>query len=145
MSKKIEYIKYLLSVVSGILTSIFRATAKEIVVLFILICVDTIFGWLKAVKNKTWKSNAARIGAMSKIVELILIACLYLLDWVFGVDFLKYIGIYYFGICEISSILENYAQINSNLPEGIVELLQTARQSVSKKIVDTIKNIMNKW
>ena len=64
------------------------------------------------------------MGLFGKIIELIFIGVLYALDWALEVDYLKYFGIYYFGICEFASVLENLAEINNNVPEGLVELIK---------------------
>lgn len=139
--KEAGYLKFSFATFTGVATKLLGGSYRFVVVLIVLICVDTIFGWIKAWKNKTFTSGQARLGAMGKIVELMLIGCLYLLDWVFMTDVLKYIGIYYFMICEGTSILENYAQINGNLPEGTVELLELLRDNFSKKILLYFKNL----
>jgi toxin secretion/phage lysis holin len=144
IDNRIEGVKLGVSLLSGVFLRFFGGTAKEITVLLILIATDTAFGWVKAVKLGNWKSRDARLGFMGKIVELILLGCLYALDWVFETDILKYTGIYYFGICELSSILENYSQINGNLPDGIAELLKSFRESIASRLVKKIKEFMDK-
>ena len=121
------------------------ASFKYIIVLIILMSVDTIFGWVKAKKLKKWKSGAARWGFIGKIIELIFIVVLYILDAAFETDFLKYIGIFYFGACELASIIENYAEINGNLPEGAVEVAEKVQFSIGTVVMRKIKNIIDSF
>ena len=68
---------------------------------------------------------------------------LYLLDAAFDITFLEYMGIFYFGACEIASIIENYAEINENLPDGTVEIAEKIKFSIGTSIMRKIKNILN--
>ncbi len=115
---------------------------KYVLVLIILMAVDTIFGWVKGRKLKKWNSGAARWGAIGKIIELIFVGTLYILDWVFGLDFLKHMGVFYFGVCELASIAENYTEINSNLPEAIPEILKRLQFSIGTVLVGKLKNVI---
>lgn len=143
MENKLEKIKSFIVIAVAGFSSFFGATAKEFAVLFMLIGIDTVFGWIKSIKNKEFKSNTARIGFMGKIVELMLVGCAKLLDWLFGTNFLEYTSLYYFMICEVSSILENYSQINGNLPEGLIELLNSLKDNVASKIVRIVYDFIN--
>lgn len=125
--------------------SLIGASFKYIIALIILMSVDTIFGWVKAKKRKKWKSGAARWGFIGKIIELIFIVVLYILDAAFGTDFLKYVGIFYFGACELASIVENYAEINGNLPDGAVEVAEKVQFSIGTVVMRKIKNIIDSF
>ena len=120
-------------------------SAKIFIILCILMLVDTIFGWIKGIHNKNWSSKTARWGFSGKIIELIFIGVLYALDWALEVDYLKYFGIYYFGICEFASVLENLAEINNNVPEGLVELIKKTQFSIGTAIVNKVKDIISKF
>lgn len=130
--------------VSGIISggiALIGTSFRYILVLIFLMIIDTVFGWVKAKKTNSWKSGAARWGFTGKIVELMFIGVLYLLDAAFGITFLEYMGIFYFGACELASIVENYAEINENLPEGTVETVKKFQFSIGTAIVKKIKNI----
>lgn len=146
MNAKIETVKAAITAGASIFALTIGGSYKHIIVLLLLMAVDTIIGWIKGIKLGNWKSSKARWGLVGKIVELMLIACLYGLDWLFGMDCLKYIGIYYFGICEIASMFENFAEMGGNVPDGVIELLKSIQYSIGtaavkkiKKIVDTIR------
>ena len=121
------------------------ASFKYIIVLIILMLVDTVFGWVKDKKVSKWKSRAAKWGFIGKIIELIFIVVLYILDAAFETDFLKYVGIFYFGACELASIVENYAEINGNLPDGAVEVAEKVQFSIGTVVMRKIKNIIDSF
>ncbi len=123
MDNNIESIKIFLSTAFAGGVSLIGVSFKYIVVLILLMFVDTIFGWIMSKKNGEWKLSTAKSGFIGKIIELIFVGVLYLLDWIFETDFLKYLGVFYFGICEIASIVENYSGINKNLPDGFTEII----------------------
>ncbi len=106
--------------------------------------IDTIFGWIKGFKNRQWSSIKARWGIAGKITELILISLLYILNWIFKVQFIVYIGLYYFIACEIASILENYAAINKNLPNGLIDILKKAQFNVGTFFINEIKIFLDR-
>lgn len=144
MDNNIEISKLSFSTITGVFASFFGSTKKHIILLLILMCIDTIFGWVKGFKNREWTSKKAKWGIGGKIVELILISLLYFLNWVFKVEFIVYIGLYYFMAVEIASIFENYAEINGNLPKGFVDLLKKLQFSVGTLIVSKITNFIDK-
>ena len=139
----VESIKLFISSVVAGGAALIGASFKYIIVLVILMAVDTIFGWVKAKKINKWKSGAARWGFIGKIIELMFIGVLYMLDAAFETEFLKYLGIFYFGACELASIVENYAEINGNLPEGTLELIKKMQFSIGTAIMQKLKNIFN--
>ena len=142
---KVESIKLFFSGLIAGGASLIGTSFKYIIALIILMSVDTIFGWVKAKKLKKWKSGAARWGFIGKIIELIFIVVLYILDAAFETDFLKYVGIFYFGACELASIVENYAEINGNLPEGAVEVAEKVQFSIGTVVMRKIKNIIDSF
>ena len=141
--RSVESIKLFISSVVAGGAALIGASFKYIIVLVILMAVDTIFGWVKAKKINKWKSGAARWGFIGKIIELMFIGVLYMLDAAFETEFLKYLGIFYFGACELASIVENYAEINGNLPEGTLELIKKMQFSIGTAIMQKLKNIFS--
>lgn len=128
----------------GVFASIFGETHKHIIALIVLMIIDTIFGWVEGFKKGEWVSKKAKWGIAGKIIELLLISLLYVLNWVFKVDFIVYIGLYYFMAVELASIFENYAEINGNLPNGFLELLQKLQFNVGTLVVNKVKNFIDK-
>ncbi len=141
----VESIKLFFSGLMAGGASLIGTSFKYIIALIILMSVDTIFGWVKAKKLKKWKSGAARWGFIGKIIELIFIVVLYILDAAFETDFLKYVGIFYFGACELASIVENYAEINGNLPDGAVDVAEKVQFSIGTVVMRKIKNIIDSF
>ena len=143
MDYNIEKLKAIFATITSLLIMLTGESYKHIIVLLLLMGVDTVIGWIKGFKLKEWKSNKARWGAVGKFVEMMIIACLYGLDWLFETDFLKYIGIYYFGICEIGSIFENFAEMGGNVPGGTVELLKEVQYNFGTESVKKLKKIFD--
>lgn len=143
MTLKIESLKIIISTFLTSIASLIGATHKHVLVLITLMIIDTIFGWIAGHKNGTWKSGTARWGVLGKIVELMLITCVYLINYVYNIEWLIYIVLYYFMFCEGASILENYALINTNLPDGLIEIVKTASQNICKTIVEKLKKILD--
>ena len=144
MQAKIESLKLIISTALAPIVSLFGATRLHMLVLIILMFIDTVFGWVASHKNGTWKSGNARWGSIGKIVEIILITAIYLINYLYNIEFLIYIIVYYFILCELASILENYALINQNLPEGLINILKAASQNAGKGIIAGIKKIFEK-
>ena len=143
MDAKIESLKGIFATYIGLIALLIGDSYKHILVLLLLMGVDTFIGWIKGFKLHEWKSNKARWGAVGKFVEMMIIACLYGLDWVFETDFLKYIGIYYFGICEIASIFENFAEMGGSVPKGMIELLKDAQYNIGTESVKKLKKVFD--
>ena len=140
-----ESIKVFVSTVIASGISIFGVSFKYILVLAFLMIIDTAFGWTKSIKQGEWKISTAKNGFIGKIIELTFIGVLYVLDWIFEIDMLKYMGVFYFGICEIASIIDNYSAINGNLPDGISYILNRVRKGVGVYIIKKIKSITEKF
>lgn len=144
MDSYTESIKLFAAAVISSGVSLFGASFKYILVLVFLMIVDTVFGWIKSRKLSQWKISVAKSGFIGKIIELMFIGVLYLLDWIFETDFLKYMGIFYFGICEIASIVDNYSKINGNLPEGIADVINKAKMGMGNFLVSKTKSIFER-
>ncbi|MCI8804746.1 MAG: phage holin family protein [Clostridiales bacterium] len=145
MDEFIEGLKIFISALIASGVSLFGASFKYILVLILLMAADTVFGWIRSRKNGTWKVSAAKSGFIGKIIELIFIGVLYLLDWIFQTNLLKYMGVFYFGICETASIINNYCGINGNLPEGTEEIINKARLGFGNMVISRIKSVINSF
>ncbi len=110
-------------------------------ILIILMLVDTIFGWVKAFKLKKWKSSSAKWGLVGKLCELILLfviglICKHYMDSTIIVD----TSIIYFSVVEVGSIIENYCEINNNLPPFIVDIINRIKLNISKQLEEFFNN-----
>lgn len=143
IDERTEVLKLSIGSFLGVIASFVGETYKHLMVLVIFMIIDTIFGWIKGFKKGKWTSKKAKWGIAGKIVELALIFILYVLNWAFKIDFLVYIGLYYFMAVELASILENYASINGNLPKGFVEILKKLQFSIGTAFVEKIKKVLD--
>jgi toxin secretion/phage lysis holin len=132
--------------IGGIIATVFKYLGTNYKIVTLLMCfmaVDTALGWLGNAKKGTWKSKDARWGAVGKLVELIIIALMYLCEWAFALDWLTSVVTMYFALCEGASIIENIVNyhLNDNIPEGIVDVLTKAKGSVISAVVKKIKKL----
>lgn len=140
---KAESLKIIISSIAAGLINALGGNYRYLLVVWGLMVCDTALGWLKAKKLGSWKSKTARWGAAGKIVELMLIAIMGALDWALGTGFLMSAGIFYYGIVEFASILEN---INDGgltvLPTGLVDVVHKLKFSAGTVLVQWIKKMI---
>lgn len=139
--QKTEALKLTASGAAALMARFLGVNYKFVVLLFVLMIFDTLLGWLKAKKLGIWKSSQARWGFAGKIVELMLVALLYLLEWAFGVGFFVNTGLFYFMICEIASMAENIAEgkLNNNIPDEAVKLIEKLQYNVRTGMIKQAK------
>jgi toxin secretion/phage lysis holin len=142
---KIEAIKVALGGIATICLNCLGANYRIVLLLMAFMVVDTVLGWLGAVKAGTWRSKNARWGAVGKLVELIIIALMYFCEWAFDVGWLISTVTIYFILCEGASIVENIVtyHLNDNVPTELVEILTKAKGSVVSAIVKRIKKLFD--
>jgi toxin secretion/phage lysis holin len=145
VDKRIEAFKMILGALATALLNYLGTNYKIVVVLMCFMAVDTLLGWLGAAKKGEWTSKNARWGAVGKLVELIVIALMYLCEWAFAVDWLIKTVTMYFILCEGASIVENIVQyhLNDNVPESLVDILTKAKGSVVSVIVKKLKKLFD--
>lgn len=145
MDTKIEVAKVTIGCVITTTLKCLGANYKIVLLLIAFMLVDTILGWIGSAKNGTWKSKNARWGAVGKLVELIIIALMYLCEWAFDVSWLISTITLYFLLCEGASIVENIVQyhLNDNIPEGIVDILGKAKNNFVGFVLKKIKGIFD--
>jgi toxin secretion/phage lysis holin len=143
MDTKVEVVKV---AIGCFVTSLLKCLGANYKIVLLLICfmvTDTILGWLGNIKKGTWKSKNARWGVVGKLVELIIIALMYLCEWAFAIDWLISAITLYFLLCEGASIIENIVKyhLNDNIPEGLVEVLSKAKNNFVGVVIKKIKSI----
>ncbi len=118
---------------------------KRLVLLLIaFIAADTGFGHLRALRKGGWSSSNARWGLISKLVELVLVALMYLCEWCFGISGIANAAIIYFIVCEAASIAENIGDLNGDIPKELPEALKEFRENIIARIISKIKGV-KKW
>jgi toxin secretion/phage lysis holin len=142
---KTEVVKVAVGAVVTTVLDCLGTNYKIVVVLMCFMVADTVLGWLGVAKKGEWTSKNARWGAVGKLVELIIIALMYLCEWAFAVDWLIKTVTMYFILCEGASIVENIVQyhLNDNVPEDVVDVLKNAKGSVVSVIVKKLKKLFD--
>lgn len=145
MDTKIEIIKVAIGGLATAALKCLGANYKIVILLIAFMVVDTVLGWLGAIKKGTWKSKNARWGAVGKLIELIIIALMYLCEWTFAIDWFISTVTLYFLLCEGASIVENIVNnhLNENIPEEIVELFAKAKNNFVGIVIKKIKGIFD--
>ncbi len=143
MDAKIELIKLAIGSAATTVLHSLGANYKIVVLLICFMAADTLLGWLGAIKRGNWKSKNARWGAVGKLVELIIIALMYLCEWAFAIDWLISTVTLYFLLCEGASIVENIVNnhLNDNIPAGLVDILEKAKKNFVSVVLKRIKGI----
>ena len=143
MDKNTEMLKVTISGIITAIISILGSNYKLVILLLVFMAADTLFGHLRAIKDSKWTSNNARWGMIGKLVELILIALMYVCEWTFGIDWLVNIIVLYFILCEGASIIENVIRgnLNQNVPKELLDILLKAKQNAVTTITKEIKHI----
>lgn len=138
---KIESFKLIVSGGFAWLVTALGADYKYVSVLILLMVADTLLGWLKSFKTRSFKSAKAKWGFSSKIIELGLVYILGRLDWAFGTSgWLGNTGVIYYGIVEMASMVENIHDGGlATLPEGLVELLRKLKFNTGKLLLAKCK------
>lgn len=143
MDAKIELIKLAIGSAATTVLHSLGANYKIVVLLICFMAADTLLGWLGAIKRGNWNSKNARWGAVGKLVELIIIALMYLCEWAFAIDWLISTVTLYFLLCEGASIVENIVNnhLNDNIPAGLVDILEKAKKNFVSVVLKRIKRL----
>lgn len=142
MTLKTECLKVTFGGLSAAVIALFGENYKLVILLLCLMAIDTLFGHLRAIKDKNWTSYNARWGFVGKLVEIVLIALMYLCEWVFAINWLVNVVCVYFAICEAASIVENVVKghLNDNVPEDTIEFLTRLKSNFLTKFKEWIRD-----
>lgn len=143
MTLRCEVAKVFISWISAFVIALLGENYRLIFLLLCLMLADTLLGHLRAIKIKTWKSYNARWGIIGKLIELVLIALMYLCEWTFNIDWLVNTVVIYFCICEGASIVENIVKgkLNDNVPKGTLDFLLKLKSNA----IASIKKLLNDY
>ena len=134
----------LFGAVGSVITSLIGDWSEGMSTLVILMIIDYVTGSLVAAvfKNSSktdgggLKSSVGFQGLTKKFVELLIVACMYRVDLLLGIDYLKNLCILGFVLNEIISITENAGLMGIPLPSAVtkaIELLNTKNQEESEE------------
>lgn len=144
MDLKMETMKIIVGSAISSFIGLLGNNYRLVILLMVIMAVDTILGHLRAVHNKNWKSYNARWGFIGKLVEIILVALMYICEWTFNINWLVNVVVIYFLICEGASIVENIVQghLNENVPEALLEVLGKIKTNAVTSIVQKISKLL---
>lgn len=137
---KYETIKLTFSSAASAVLALLGQNYKLVILLITLIIVDTISGNLWALTEGSWRSTIARKGLYSKLFELVLVALMYMCEWVFAINWLVNAVVLYFAVCEGASVLENISRFNSNVPQESLDFLSNMKQNFLTKFKEWIRD-----
>ena len=134
---------FIFGAVGSAITYVFGEWTEGMATLVILMIIDYITGNLVAAVFKNslktegggLKSSVGFKGLVKKFVELLIVACMYRVDLLLSIDYLKNLCILGFVLNEIISITENAGLMGVPLPSAVtkaIELLNTKSKSDDK-------------
>lgn len=135
-----EMVCIIFGAIGSAITYLYGEWTEGMATLVTLMVIDYITGCLVAAvfKNSTktagggLKSSVGFQGLIKKFVELLIVACMYRIDLLLGIDYLKNLCILGFVLNEIISITENAGLMGIPLPTAVtkaIELLNTKAES----------------
>lgn len=146
MFEKLNSFKGWLSAIFATIGAVLGLRGILFVAMLGVMLIDTVLGWVYALKSGTWKSEKARDGAGHKfgsiavvivcgIMDLCLqVICGLLPDMPFlWVNILFPVSCTWYILTEIGSIIENCVLLGAPVPAWLLKVLE-----VGKKIVDTM-------
>lgn len=130
-----------IGLISGILTSIFGGWTTGMQTLVILMVIDYITGLLVAglFKNshKTehggLKSDVGFKGLVKKFVALMIVAAMYQIDKLLGIDYLRDLCVIGFVANEFISVIENAGLMGIPLPSAVTKAIELLNQKAEDK------------
>lgn len=143
MENVIYVVKIGLTAVGGVLAGIMGGFDMLLIFFISLIVLDMVTGCLLALKNGEYHSSVMKWGLVNKLIELAVIALFHELDQVLNIDLLRNGAIIWFAISEAASLLENLLKMDIDIPEGLAEILNQFKKSMSVNITEIVKKIIS--
>lgn len=136
-----EIVCILFGAIGSAITYLFGEWTEGMATLVILMVIDYITGCLVAAvfKNSTktagggLKSSVGFQGLIKKFVELLIVACMYRVDLLLAIDYLKNLCILGFALNEIISITENAGLMGIPLPAAITKAIELLNTKVERE------------
>ncbi|WP_215507596.1 phage holin family protein [Peptoniphilus sp. EMRHCC_23] len=107
----------------------------------ILVILDVVSGWAKAIVNKDLDSKvgAAGIAKHLAVILLIFLTCPYL--WLLGFGWLAKFLIYSMGATYGVSIVENYSDMGMPLPKWFAQFFRRIQSEINEVSLDEIESL----
>ncbi|MCU6786425.1 phage holin family protein [Aedoeadaptatus acetigenes] len=107
----------------------------------ILVILDVVSGWAKAIVNKDLDSKvgAAGIAKHLAVILLIFLTCPYL--WLLGFGWLAKFLIYSMGATYGVSIVENYSDMGMPLPKWFAQFFRRIQSEINEVSLDDVESL----
>ena len=136
-------IKGVVSVIGGAIATMLGGWDALFTLFCFFVILDYVTGVACAFKQRKFRSSVMRWGAFNKVIEIIIISIFYYADIIFETACLRNGALCWFLICEGSSIVENCVVLKVPLPEGLGNILQQLKKTVSINFTDMARKIID--
>lgn len=119
-------------IIGAAITYLFGGWTEGLEALVVLMIVDWLTGLAVAAvfhnsektKGGGLKSSVGFIGLIKKFVELLIVACMYRVDKLLGINYLMNVSIIGFAVNELISIVENAGLMGIPLPSTVAKAIE---------------------
>ena len=124
MGNFLVWLKWLITLVGGFLTSLLGGWDMALQVLVLFVVLDYITGLVAAYGEQNLNSRVGFRGIAKKILLFVPVAVAYWLDMLLGQEILRSLAIFFYIANEGLSMMENLGRAGVPFPEQIQEALE---------------------
>ena len=132
MSNFLIWLKWLVALVGGLLTSLLGGWDMALQVLVLFVILDYATGLVAAYGEQSLSSRVGFRGITKKIMLFVPVAVAYWLDMLLGQEILRSLAIFFYIANEGLSMLENLGRAGVPCPEQIQTALEQLKGDESK-------------
>jgi len=132
MSNFLIWLKWLVTLVGGLLTSLLGGWDMALKVLVLFVVLDYATGLVAAYGEQNLNSRVGFRGIAKKILLFVPIAVAYWLDMLLGQEVLRSLAIFFYIANEGLSMMENLGRAGVPFPEQIQTVLEQLKGDESK-------------
>ena len=132
MGNFLVWLKWLITLVGGFLTSLLGGWDMALQVLVLFVVLDYATGLVAAYGEQNLNSRVGFRGIAKKILLFVPVAVAYWLDMLLGQEILRSLAIFFYIANEGLSMMENLGRAGVPFPEQIQEALEQLKGDESK-------------
>ena len=132
MGNFLVWLKWLVTLVGGLLTSLLGGWDMALKVLVLFVVLDYATGLVAAYGEQNLNSRVGFRGIAKKILLFVPVAVAYWLDMLLGQEILRSLAIFFYIANEGLSMMENLGRAGVPFPEQIQEALEQLKGDESK-------------
>ena len=132
MGNFLVWLKWLVALVGGLLTSLLGGWDMALKVLVLFVVLDYATGLVAAYGEQNLNSRVGFRGIAKKILLFVPVAVAYWLDMLLGQEILRSLAIFFYIANEGLSMMENLGRAGVPFPEQIQEALEQLKGDESK-------------